>query len=85
MQAWFKTIYVGGSREKWNNMASQKYILISLLIFFTAFIIIGISILVALLILANSDPNQTGSEVLFINKNTPDYKAETVQTGSLKV
>ena len=66
-------------------MASQKFILICLLLFFTAFILIGICILVALLIIANSDPNQTGSAVLFINKNTPDYKAETVQTGSLKV
>ena len=48
-----------GVEEKWNNMASQKCILIGLLIFFTAFILIGICILAALLTLTNSDPNQT--------------------------
>ena len=71
-----------GVEEKWNNMASQKCILIGLLIFFTAFILIGICILAALLTLTNSDPNQTVSAGVTSEKTTITTLKSSIQVTS---
>ena len=51
-------------------MASQKCVLIGLLIFFVAFIIIGVIILVALYVFATSDQNQNIRVFLTSKKST---------------
>ena len=53
-------------------MASQKCILIGLLIFFIAFIIIGICIFVTLSIVANSDQKETVSDSAPYEETTID-------------
>ena len=63
-------------------MASQKFILICLLLFFTAFILIGICILVALLMLANSDPNQTVSAGVTSEKTSIATLKSSIQVTS---
>ena len=63
-------------------MASEKCILIGLLIFFTAFTLIGICIIAGLLVLANSDPNQTGSANATSEKTTIATLKSSIQVTS---
>ena len=63
-------------------MASEKCILIGLLIFFTAFTLIGICIIAGLLVLANPDPNQTGSANATSEKTTMATLKSSIQVTS---
>ena len=60
-------------------MASQKCILIGLLIFFIAFIIIGICIFVTLSIVANSDQKETVSDSAPYEETTIDTFKSSIQ------